>query len=296
MTASYQIVPAGDGRVLDVLVAGAPAGPALICHHGTPSDASTWVTWSDTAARHGLRLLSISRPGYAGSTRRPGRSVADVAGDVRAVCARLTVPWFVTAGWSGGGPHALATAALVEGARAAATLAGVGPSGEPGLDFLAGMGPENLAEFGATMRGEEALRAWLEANAAGVRTVTHDQIVDALGGLIHEVDKAALRDGMAEGMAATNRRALAPGFDGWIDDDLAFAAPWGFALDRIAIPVTVWQGDLDLMVPFAHGEWLAATCPAHARAWWRDTGTSRSSTPSATRSSPISSRGPRDAR
>jgi pimeloyl-ACP methyl ester carboxylesterase len=123
------------------------------------------------------------------------------------------------------------------------------------------MGPENIDEFGAVIEGEAALRAWLAANAAGHRTVTGDQIVAELGGLIPAVDRLALERGLADQLASSVRRALAGGFDGWVEDDLAFAKPWGFALDAIAVPVAVWQGDLDLMVPFAHGAWLAAHVP-----------------------------------
>jgi pimeloyl-ACP methyl ester carboxylesterase len=67
-------------------------------------------------------------------------------------------------------------------------------------------------------------------------------------------------------VAAEIRRALAGGFDGWIDDDLAFVRPWGFELEGISVPVTVWQGDLDLMIPASHGTWLVEHLPtAQAR-------------------------------
>lgn len=262
MAVRMESLDAGIGHVLDVLSGGADSGPALLLHHGTPSDATTWEGWDDIARARGLRLLSISRPGYATSTRRPGRRVVDVASDVARVLDHFAVPWFVTAGWSGGGPHALATAArLGERCRAAATLAGVGPYGMPDLDFLAGMGPENHAEFGAALKGERELRAWLTANCEPLRTITGPELADAFGGLIPQVDKDVLAGGFADAMAATTRRALAAGFDGWIDDDLAFTLPWGFDLATIAVPVTVWQGDLDLMVPFAHGEWLRRHIP-----------------------------------
>lgn len=255
-------------RSIDVLTGGASDGPALILHHGTPSDATIWSGWEETARAHGLRLFSISRPGYATSARRRGRTVAAAAEDVAFVLERYGVPWFVTAGWSGGGPHALATASILgPRCRAAATLAGVGPYGVADLDFLDGMGPENHAEFGAALRGEAALRTWLAANAADFAQVTGPGLVSALGGLIPQVDKDALAGSVADAFAATTRRALAGGFDGWIDDDLAFIEPWGFALSSIGVPVTVWQGDLDLMVPAAHGEWLASAVPgAVARA------------------------------
>lgn len=255
-----------DGRLADLLVGGASHGPALVMHHGTPSDASLWASWDDAAAAHGLRLLALSRPGYATSTRAVGRGVSDVASDVAALLDALDVPWCATAGWSGGGPHALATAHLLgERCRAVATLAGVGPYAAAGLDFLAGMGPENHAEFGAALRGEAALRAWLVTNGVAFVTATASELVAAFGDLLPPVDAAVLEGGFADEMAAEMRRSLAHGFDGWLDDDLAFVRPWGFDLAEIRTPVTIWQGSEDLMVPRAHGAWLAAHVP-NARA------------------------------
>ncbi len=244
------------------MLGGAAEGPALVAHHGTPSDASLWDGWDTGCAARKLRLIAVSRPGYATSTRRAGRAVADIPGDIADVLDELTVPWFIAAGWSGGGPHALACGALLaDRCRAVATLAGVGPYGQDDLDFLAGMGPENHAEFGAALKSEEALRAWLAANAAMLQNVSGDELAEAFGGLIPQIDKDALTGGFANAMAATMRRALADGFDGWVDDDYAFLKPWGFDLDAIDVPVTAWQGDLDLMVPAAHGAWLAKHIP-----------------------------------
>jgi pimeloyl-ACP methyl ester carboxylesterase len=127
------------------------------------------------------------------------------------------------------------------------------------------MGPENDDEFGAALRGEGELRNWLAANAAALREVTGAGLVEAFGGLIARVDQDVLVGGFADRLAATMRRALAGGFDGWVDDDLAFTRPWGFDLSALTVPVTVWQGDADLMVPSAHGRWLAQHIP-HATA------------------------------
>lgn len=257
-----QNIELADGRVLDVLIGGADFGPALLAHHGTPSNATAWSDWDDVARAHGLRLIAISRPGYATSTRQPGRKVADVANDAAVVLDRLDVPWFVTAGWSGGGPHALACGALLRSrCRAVATLAGVGPYGAPDLDWLAGMGPENHAEFGAAFEGENALGDWSKTNAETLRHITGPELADAFGGLVSQVDKDALAGGFAAVLAANMRRALGTGFDGWVDDDLAFIRAWGFEPASVEAPVTIWQGDLDLMVPFAHGKWLANHIP-----------------------------------
>ncbi len=257
-----QQVALPDGRTLDVLLGGDPEGTPLVAHHGTPGCATSWRRWHDACGDAGLRLVAASRPGYATSTRRPGRSVADVAEDTAALLDALGLGTFVAIGASGGGPHTLACAALLpDRCRGAATLAGVGPSDADDLDFLTGMGPENLVEFGAAQQGEEALRAWMAEHGEGYRHVTGEDIVAALGGLLPPVDAAVLTGEFADASAAATRRALEHGFDGWVDDDLAFAGAWGFDPADIAVPVSIWQGDLDLMVPFVHGRWLGDRIP-----------------------------------
>src|SRR5258708_23027511 len=190
--------------------------------------------------------------------RLPGRRVADAAAEVSAVLDEIGAARCVTAGWSGGGPHALATAALLaDRCAAAATIAGVAPYPAAGLDWLAGMAEENVTEFGAAMRGEAALKDILEATAAELSDVTADVIADAFGELVTAADRAALSGGFAENIARSTRAALTTGIAGWLDDDLAFVRDWGFSLDQVTVPVSVWFGDQDAMVPRAHGAWLA---------------------------------------
>jgi pimeloyl-ACP methyl ester carboxylesterase len=259
MPAEQRMVTTADGRRLVVRTAGADAPRALFLLTGTPSGSLVRRWFADVASARGLRLVLYQRPGYGDSTRAPGRSVADCAQDVTAVADALGVERAHVVGWSGGGPHALACAALLPGLVAsAATLAGVAPIDAEGLDWYAGMGPENIEEFGLTLQGAEAVRPFLENHAATLRAVTPDEVAASLGGLISDVDRAALTGELAEYLAAEFRESIRTGTDGWLDDDLAFARDWGFDLADLAVPVTVWQGTEDLMVPFAHGEWLAA--------------------------------------
>jgi pimeloyl-ACP methyl ester carboxylesterase len=250
------------GRDVEVLVEGPDSGPVLLFHDGTPTAAVPFPPLSAPAAERGLRTVTFSRPGYATSTPQPGRSVASVVADTAAVLNALNEERFFTIGWSGGGPHALACAALLANrCTAAATLASVAPYGVAGLDWLAGMGPENIEEFGAAIEGEERLKPYLEREAAALRDVTGSELAAALGGLVSEVDKRALTGDYAEIMAESFRRAVSAGIAGWRDDDLAFTRPWGFDLNTIRVSVAIWQGDEDRMVPFAHGQWLAANIP-----------------------------------
>ena len=239
-------------------MAGPADGTPLVLHHGTPSAALFFEPMVETAARHGLRVLVHSRPGYAGSSPQPGRTVAAVAADVAAVLDELDVDRFLTVGWSGGGPHALACAALLPGrCLAAATVAGVAPYGAPGLDWLDGMGAENIEEFGAAVAGPEPLTAFLNAQVPGLAQVQADQVAAALGDLVSDVDRNALTDDFADYMAANFRAAVSDGIAGWRDDDLAFIGDWGFDLSTVETPVSVWQGAEDRMVPYDHGRWLA---------------------------------------
>ena len=247
----------GGGRVVEYLVEGPAGGRPLVMHHGTPGVAMALEPVVEAAARHGLRFVTHSRPGYGGSTSQPGRRVADVADDVAAVLDALGAHDFVTLGWSGGGPHALACAALLpDRCRAAAIVAGVAPYDAEGLDWLAGMGDENLAEFGAAATSKEALEGFLTEASAELKDVQPDDIIAAFGDLLSAVDQAALRGGLADYLAASCRAAVSRGYDGWRDDDLAFLADWGIELASIRVPVSIWQGDQDRMVPRDHGRWL----------------------------------------
>ena len=255
---------ARDGRTLDVLVGGdSTSDIALVCHHGTPSDSTLWVDWHHDALVRKLRLVSVTRPGYAASDRKPGRSVSCVAKDVSDVLDALGIDTFLTIGWSGGGPHALACAALLP-ARciAVSVLAGVGPHGEPDLDSLSDMGPENIEHKKIAIQGEEPLREWAKVNAAAWFTIADEDLAAALGGLVPEIDVYALNEqGLAKIWASSIRRCLQNGIDGYIDDSLVFCKYWGFKPADIRSPVTIWQGDLDLMVPFTHGQWLIKHIP-----------------------------------
>ena len=260
--AERRTVELADGRTLPVLVAGPPDGCTLLFHTGTPGGLVEIAPLFDIAATSGFRCVLYARPGYGSSSPRPGRLVADAAADVAAILDALGADRFVTAGWSGGGPHALATAALLaERCAAAATIAGVAPYEAPGLDWFAGMAEENISEFGAAAHDAEELTALLVTELNERPDISADQVAEALGGLVTDADRAALTGWFAEYMAESMRAALTSGIAGWRDDDLAFVREWGFSLDQIKIPVAVWHGDQDAMVPFAHGEWLARHIP-----------------------------------
>jgi pimeloyl-ACP methyl ester carboxylesterase len=188
--------------------------------------------------------------------------VAGAAASPAALADHLGHDRFLTAGWSGGGPHALACAALLpDRVMAAATIAGVAPYDAEGLDWTEGMGEENRIEYPTAARDPEELRRWMEPHADALATVRPEDIVAQLRSLISGVDEAEVTGEFGEMLADGFHRAFRSGPWGWYDDDLAFVAPWGFDLSSIRVPVSIWQGREDLMVPLAHGEWLVAHVP-----------------------------------
>lgn len=252
-----------DGRLLDVEVTGPEDGIPLVFHHGTPGSIRQFRAMQRAAHERGLRLVTYSRAGYGSSTRRKGRRVVDEPTDVAEILTYLNAPRCVVAGWSGGGPHALATGVRIPNRVAGVlVIAGIAPYDADQLDFLAGMGGQNVIEFGlAAEGGEDAIRPSFENDAAELRQSDVAALIAGLDTLLPPVDRAALTDEFGEDLAASFAEGFRTGVDGWVDDDLAFVSPWGFSLDEIDVPTFLWQGSEDLMVPFAHGQWLGARIP-----------------------------------
>jgi pimeloyl-ACP methyl ester carboxylesterase len=267
-------IPGPEGRSVEVLTGGDPDGFPLLFHAGSPSAVAGYAAVDDAVAAAGLRYVSFSRPGYGRSTPRPepGRYADDVVESV-GLLDHLGIGEFLTIGWSGGGPRALACAALLpDRCRAAATLAGVAPYAADGLDWFDGMAEENLAEYSAAEQGPQAYEPLVVEQILPMLAATPDQIADAMGGLVTPVDKAMVTADFADWMSRMFNHAAAQGAVGVRDDGLAAVAPWGFDLGDIRVPVSVWQGRQDAMVPYAHGAWLAAHVPGARAHLFEDEG------------------------
>jgi pimeloyl-ACP methyl ester carboxylesterase len=250
-----------DGRTLHVYDSADRDGNVVVQHHGTPGSGLAYPPDTDLARERGLRVIRYDRAGYGGSTPKPGRSVVDVVADIEDVLDELEVERYVSLGGSGGCPHSFACGARSARCLAAAAIAAPTPYPAEGLDWLAGMGQDNVDEFGAALEGPEKLEPYLEREAAEYESATAEQIKDVMASVLPPVDAAVLTGERAQHFKRSNDRALAQGIAGWRDDDIAFTKPWGFELGEIRVPTLLWQGVQDLMVPVAHARWLVERIP-----------------------------------
>ncbi len=262
MNGTKRIISTVDGRKICILEAGQPDGIPVLVHHGTPDSRLLYKGWIEDAERRGIRLIGYDRSGYGSSTPHPGRSVSDAAEEVAAIAKELNITRLLVWGASGGGPHALACAALLPDLVAAvAAISSPAPYGAAGLDWFAGMGEDNIAEYSAALQGREPLQQFVEASGASLLKADPADILQTLHSLLCPEDAAVFTDEYGYFVLGRVREGIGTQMDGWIDDDLAFVKPWGFELSQIHIPVLIVQGGQDRMVPALQGQWLAEHIP-----------------------------------
>ena len=262
MTIETITVHTPDGRALAVDHGGDLTGHPIITCHGTPGNRQLFDLIVNDAAATGIHLIGYDRPGYGGSDPLPGRTVADCAIDVRAIAEAFSADRIAVWGISGGGPHALACAALMPDlVCAVASLASIAPYGPPDLDYFADMGQDNVDDIKLELSDPEAARRKLALDRTEILAANPDNFMDGFATLVSPADAAVLTGDLAAYLLATMVDGLAPSDEGWFEDGEAHLSNWGFDLESIAVPVQLWQGRQDKFVPFGHGAWLAKQIP-----------------------------------
>jgi pimeloyl-ACP methyl ester carboxylesterase len=256
-------VRTADGRRLTTQMYGDPDGKPVFLLHGTPGSRLGPHPRSSVLHRLGVRLISFDRPGYGESDRLAGRQVADAAGDVRAIADAYGVRKFAVVGRSGGGPHALACAALLpERTTRAAVLVSLAPRGADGLDWFDGMSQSNITEFTAAAKGYERIAAHTKTVADAIRA-DPASLIARLHAELPDPDRRVVEDrGIRSMLLETYAEALRTSDYGWIDDAIAFCSPWGFDLAAVSVPVLLWHGANDVFSPASHARWLADRIPS----------------------------------
>jgi pimeloyl-ACP methyl ester carboxylesterase len=253
---------APDGRTIAYVERGPEGGMPVILSHGTPGSRLARHPDAGIYERHGVRVVAYDRPGYGLSDPQPGRSVADAAADVASLAYELGFDRFAVVGGSGGAPHALACGALL-GDRVirVGALVTPAPSDTDDFDFFEGLADLNVKEFGAALAGREAIETFLQPLVDGIRD-DPDAVIEEVLTELPEVDRQlGSRPEFREIMRDSFVEAVRQGVRGWADDDLAFAEAWGFDLEDVRVETRVWQGELDVLTPRPHGEYVAARLP-----------------------------------
>ena len=236
------------GRLLGYLDLGDPEGVPIVSCHGGLSSRLDVLPAAASATAHGVRLLAPDRPGIGQSDRREGRTLLDWPADVAALADQLGLDRFGVMGWSVGGLYAQAVGrSLGDRVRGVALIASPIP---PDWD---GMRDE--------LNRMDRVFLKLSGHAPGIdRTIFHLMHATAT-----HLPKAFAREMKLEGDVATQLpAAIAEGLTdvaGVVDDYRVFGAPWGFEPSEITVPVHVWQGDADDLVPPAWGPRLADAIP-----------------------------------
>lgn len=256
------VVETGDGRRLSVDVTGDLDGSPVILLHGTPGSRLGPRPRTLLLHRLGIRLISFDRPGYGGSDRMPGRRVVDAAMDVAAIADFYGHDQFAVVGRSGGGPHALACAALLSGrVSRAAVLVSLAPREADGLDWFDGMADSNVDAYAGPAGRLDRVIARLTATADTVRD-DPATLLAMLYGEMTDGDRRVVADaGIRLGLIRTYAEAVRESPYGWIDDVSAFRAEWGFDPATVSVPVLLWGGERDMFSPVSHSRWLGARIP-----------------------------------
>lgn len=250
-----------DGaRTLCVERFGRVEGKPVLYFHGLPGSRLD-VLQADALFRDaGLAVLAVDRPGFGGSSFVRRRALLDWPGDVAALADRLGLERFAVVGYSSGGKYAITCAAsLPERVTLAEVVAGTGPPEIPG--FRAGLGGiDRISLTLATRARPLALALWgvVRRMALG----RPDRFVAQFEKEVSGPDRAELADpAMREALLRSVREGLRPGAAGVVEDYAVEARAWSFALGEIQVPVRIWHGDSDHVVPLEHSRYLAARIP-----------------------------------
>lgn len=266
MNVKQYTVELSDGRELLVADYGKDGNPVIITHNGTPSASGFLTVNLEDAQAKGIRLINYNRPGYGESTRLIGRDIASAAKDIAELADFLGIDRFAVYGMSGGGPHALACGVLLtDRVVGVACISGIAPYEAEGLDYFDGMGEENIDEFGATLKGESDLMSYLKSQIPPSSQIDPKALAEHMKSILCEEDLLCFVGRTGIEIAKQIIEGMQKGLYGWLDDDLAFVKPWGFQLNDVQVPVQIWQGSKDLMVPFSHGKWLCENIPSAER-------------------------------
>lgn len=246
-----------DGRFIEYIDNGVLSKSALILHHGTPTSMTVWGSWLAAAAEKGIRAIAFTRPGYAGSDRKVGHRIIDANDDLEEILSQLDIENFVSVGWSGGGPYALASG-LLKKCTGVQLIASVSPYDAEDFDWFQDQTPEMVEEAKVSAKSLEDSIAFKENYYTELRDMTTEQfLVEYEKRSSFKAFENAYRE-FSKDLSFSMRDALRDGAIGYAEDEYAFLSNWGFETKEIQVPVGIWQGLDDKSVSPHMARWLNA--------------------------------------
>jgi pimeloyl-ACP methyl ester carboxylesterase len=246
-----------DGRAIEYIDNGVSSKSALILHHGTPTSMTVWGTWLAAAAEKGIRAIAFTRPGYAGSDRKVGHRIIDSNDDLQEILNQLDIENFVSIGWSGGGPYALASG-LLKKCTGVQLIASVSPYDADDFDWFQDQTPEMIEEAKVSAKSLEDSITFKEGYYTELRDMTTEQfLVEYEKRSSFKAFENAYRE-FSKDLSFSMRDALRDGAIGYAEDEYAFLSNWGFETKEIQVPVGIWQGLDDKSVSPHMAKWLNA--------------------------------------
>jgi pimeloyl-ACP methyl ester carboxylesterase len=246
-----------DGRVLEYIDNGVLSKSALILHHGTPTSMTVWNTWLAAAAEKGIRAIAFTRPGYAGSDRKVDHRIIDSNDDLNEILNQLEVEKFVSVGWSGGGPYALASG-LLNRCTGVQLIASVSPYDAEDFDWFQDQTAEMIEETKVSAKSLEDCLAFKEGYYTDLRDMTAEQLlVEYEKRSSFKTFETAYRE-FSKDLCFSMHDALRDGALGYAEDEFAFLRNWGFETKEVTVPVVIWQGLDDQSVSPHMAKWLNA--------------------------------------
>jgi pimeloyl-ACP methyl ester carboxylesterase len=244
-----------DGRIIEYWEGGDPDGKGVIFHPGTPVSHVMGRWAHDDAVAAGVRLVSLSRPGYGNSTTLRSASLMRVGRDTAALASHLGFDGYAVVGSSGGGPFAVATAVA-------------DPSGVRALGVVGGMGPWRVLEGPSVLPEDRECLALLDAgDLDGAWEIFRGQYEEEFGSIDAPDDavelimagevSSVIHDESYRALWADNMRVVLSNFDGGVMDNLAWGGTWDVDLRDVAVPSLLWFGEDDDHCPPSYGRWYA---------------------------------------
>lgn len=258
-----ELVRLPDGRRVAIASHGDPQGRPLFIFHGIPASRLGLRPSDEPAKERGVRVVCPDRPGIGRSDPHPERTVSGYADDIGSLADAMGLERFAVLGYSGGAPYALACAArLPERVSAVGIMAGAGPMDRPGA--REGHGKSDLMLLDLSL-GRPMLARMVMFGFSKVARFAPSVALKSLTEELGEPDRHFL-EGYARELGAavvmsSFVEAFRQGSGGMVLEYRLYGRPWDFSFEGVSVPVNLWHGDEDLVVPMHHAEDMAARLP-----------------------------------